>query len=188
MNIYHPLSSIPEGAATWLVFAALVVLFLVTGKLASLNLDATKFKYTRIIALERPRDAKVANEVIGEWRDGGKLDEVHRCLRWDNVFIVVYSTLAALGCVIAARAFFSPNSTGRNIALLVAWLPWFAGLLDYVENYAMSRMLGGFVGESLPRLAWWCATTKFAIILTLGAWGIVGVLCEACKELRARAM
>lgn len=178
MNIYHPLEAIPEGAATWIVFVVLLILFLVLGNLAGPDLDSPKVskRNRRIIALERPADAADARSVIAEWQEAERLDTVRRSIRWDNLFILAYTTLTALGCVIAARAFFKQGGTAYGVAILVAWLPWLAGLLDYVENYAMSKMLDGFEGETLPSVAWWCATVKFGIILPLAVWGIVGVV------------
>jgi hypothetical protein len=184
MNISHPLDAIPQGWPTWTFFITWLVLFLLNGTLAGPDLDAPGVTHRRIVALERPADAKDARAVIAEWEAAGRLGEVRRSLRADNVFVIVYSTLTALACVIAARAFFNRGSTGYGVALLVAWLPWGAGVLDYVENYAMHRMLGGFTGETLPRLSWWCATVKFSVILTLGVWGLVGVVAGAAQDFR----
>ena len=185
MNIPHPLEAIPEGAATWLTFAALVVLFLVFGKLAGPDLDSKKISKCnrRIIALERPADADDARAVIAEWKDAGRLDAVRRSIWWDYVFILVYTTLAALGCVIAARAFFKEGSAEYNAALLIAWLPLLAGLLDCVENYAMLGMLDGFEGETLPRLARWCATVKFCIIIPIAGWVLTTIVLLGIKHL-----
>jgi hypothetical protein len=188
VNVYHPLNSIPEGAATWLSFAALVVLFLVLGKLAGPDLDSPEIpkEHRRIIALERPASASDASAVIAEWGMAGRLDAVRRSVWWDNLFILAYTTLTALGCVIVARGFFAGGSPEYEAALLIAWLPWLAGLLDYVENYAMLRMLGGFEGETLPRLARTCATVKFGIILPLAAWVLVSLVLLGLKYLIGR--
>ncbi|MDT5269836.1 MAG: hypothetical protein QOH49_2022 [Acidobacteriota bacterium] len=184
MNIYHPLDALPQGWPMWTFFITWLVLFLITGTLATPDLEAPGVTHRRIVALERPADADAARGLIAEWERAGKLGEIRRCIRGDNIFVIVYSTLTALGCVMAARAFFNPGSTGYGVALLVAWLPWVAGVLDYVENYAMYRMLGGFAGETLPSLSWWCATVKFAIILTLGVWGVVGLFASAVRAAR----
>ncbi|HYY99504.1 MAG TPA: hypothetical protein VE642_12965 [Pyrinomonadaceae bacterium] len=186
MNIHHPLEAIPEGAATWLAFAALFVLFLILGKLAGPDLDATGITHKRILALERPADAAAARAVIKEWDAAGRLGAVRRSIWWDYAFIPVYTTLTALGCVIVARAFFAEGSAEYEAALLIAWLPWVAGLLDVVENCAMLKMIGGFEGETLPRLARWCATVKFGIVLPLLAWVLVSFFLLALKHLIVR--
>jgi hypothetical protein len=184
MNISHPLEAIPQGWPTWTFFVTWLVLLLLTGTLAGPDLDVPGVTRKHIVALERPADAKDARAVIDEWERAGRLVEVRRSIRADNVFVIVYSTLTAFACVIAARAFFDPGSRGYGVALLVAWLPWVAGVLDYVENYAMHRMLGGFTGETLPQLSWWCATLKFAVIILLGLWGLVGVVAGAIQDFK----
>jgi hypothetical protein len=186
MKTYHPLDSIPAGAATWLTFGALAVLFLIFGRLAGPNLDAPGVTHHRIRALEQPADAKDAHAVIAEWEKAGRLDAVRGSILWDNFFIPVYTTLIALACVIAARAFFQQGSTAYSIALLLAWLPWLAGVLDYGENCAMLRMLDGFEGEALPRVARWCATVKFSLALPLGARGVRGALDAGVRALWPR--
>lgn len=183
MNVYHPLDAIPEGWPAWTFFVTWLVLLLLTGTLAGPDLDAPGVTHRRIVALERPADAAEARAVIAEWEAAGRLGAVRQSIRFDNVFVIVYSTLTALGCVLAARTFFRPGSAGYGVALLVAWLPWAAGVLDYVENYAMHRMLRGFTGEALPRLSWWCATAKFAIIFILVAWVLVGFAGRAYNAL-----
>jgi hypothetical protein len=186
MNVYHPLNSIPKGAATWITFAALLVLFLVLGKLASPDLNVDGVTHKRIIALEMPANKTDADAVIKEWAGAGRLDAVHRSIWWDNLFIPAYTTLTALGFVIVARAFFTEGSPEYEAALLIAWLPWLAGLFDYVENYAMLRMLGGFSDDTLPSLARWSSTTKFAIILPLAAWVLVSLVLLGLKYLIGR--
>src|SRR5690242_18170348 len=103
MNVYHPLNSIPGGWPTWVTFATWLVLFLVTGMLATPDLDApgVSEENRKVLALERPANEKTAHDVIAEWDKAGKLGEVRRQLRFDNIFILAYSTLTALGCVIA---------------------------------------------------------------------------------------
>jgi hypothetical protein len=51
------------------------------------------------------------------------------------------------------------------IGLPLAWLQWFAGLLDAVENIALLNVLDGPVEQPWPRLAQLCALAKFALIL-----------------------
>ena len=176
MNIYHPLDAIPQGWPTWTFFFTWVVLSLTTGMLAGPDLDAPGIqeKRQRILALECPAGEKEAHEVINEWAKAGRLGGVRRSILFDNVFVIVYVVFVAFACVLAARAFFCPGTHGHGAALILAWLPLLAGLLDYVENFAMYRMLSGFTGELLPRLSWWCATMKFVIILSLLAWGLFG--------------
>ena len=43
---------------------------------------------------------------------------------------------------------------------------WVAGILDYVENYAINQMLAGMVVKPWPAVSSKCAAIKFALIGT----------------------
>jgi hypothetical protein len=177
MNIYHPLEALPQGWPTWVAFAVLLALSVVVARKTTPDLKREGVPHRNIVALQLAGDSVAARHIIGNWEEHGLLGEVRRHLRWDALFILVYSTLTALACVIAARAFTCPTTDARRFALFVAWLPWLAGLLDYFENYAIHRMLGGFEGETWPRVSAVCAALKFALLITLGlCWGLAGVL------------
>jgi hypothetical protein len=135
----------------------------------------------RAISLELAGSEQRAKEVIGSWERAGVKDEAYRHLIWDNLFVVFYSTFAALGCVMAARAFFRRRPTAFAVAHVVAWLPWLAGMFEYVENSAMYVMLGGFSGETLPRLGAQCATVKFVMIIPLAVYALAGVIAYFVK-------
>ena len=184
MGVWHPLNLLPDGWPVWATFLVLLALGLfAVGKTAG-QLKTPESPHNAI-SLELAWSERRAQEIVGAWRREKLIEEARRHLRWDNVFIFLYSTLAALGGVMAARAFFPARAgAGFHAALLAAWLPWLAGLLDYVENWAICRMLDGFEGGALPRLATSCAAVKFALIIPLGVWGLVGAAAYLFKSLR----
>lgn len=184
MNISHPLEAIPQGWPTWVAFAVLFALFLFVASKTKPDLDRDGVPHRNVVALELAGDSVAAKHIIGNWEEHGLIGEVRRQLRWDALFILVYSTLTALGCVIAARTFTDPGTDARRFALFVAWLPWLAGLLDYAENYAIYRMLGGFEGEMWPRVSAWCAALKFAFTITFGLWGLAGVFTSTFRAVK----
>ena len=183
MSVRHPLNGIREGRPVWTTLFVLIALELFTMNMTAAQLQ-TPESPNRAVSLELALSEARAKEIIGAWERDGVKDEAYRHLRWDALFIVFYSTLAALGCVMAARAFFAPGTRAYDVALVVAWLPWLAGLLDYAENWAMYRMLGGFSGEGLPRLASSCATAKFAIIVPVALYAFAGIAASAVRALR----
>ncbi|MFL6254431.1 MAG: hypothetical protein ACJ74T_05390 [Pyrinomonadaceae bacterium] len=184
MSVWHPLNALPEGWPTGVAFVVILALLVFVGRKAKPDLAREGVPHRNVVALELAGDSIAAKHIIGNWEEHGLIGEVRRQLRWDAVFILAYSTLTALACVIAARAFTCPLTDARRFALFVAWLPWLAGLLDYAENYAIYRMLGGFEGEMWPRLSASCAALKFAIIITLGLWGLAGVIIGAFRAVR----
>ena len=177
----HPFNALVDGWPLLTVFAALFVLALFTSSQAfGKNLKTTEAP-RRALSLELAFTEQKAKSIICSWKRKGALDEAYRHLIWDNLFIVFYSTLAALGCVMAARAFFRGDATLYNIALAVAWLPWLAGMFEYVENSAMHAMLGGFKGETLPRLGGRCALAKFVIIIPVALYALAGTVTYIVK-------
>ena len=174
MHFPHPLNSIDDGGPMLLAFAALFILSLFVASQAA----AGKLKFVetprRAINLELASTKEEADRVIGVWKREVMRDEVYRHLIWDNVFILCYSTLAALGCVMAARVFFGGRPSLYGLALFVAWLPWLAGMFEYVENSAMWAMMDGFEGETLPRLGGRAARAKFAIIIPTALYALAG--------------
>ena len=184
MSIWHPFEGLPDGWPTVALFLALVALFLFTMSRTRADLKTKEAPYA-VIWLELTCSAERAHAIINSWE--GREEEAYRHLRWDYFFIVVYSTLVALGCVMAARAFFVRGTAWYNAALLLAWLPWVSGLLDYVENWAIYRMLGGFEGEALPRVNCVSAGAKWLTILPLAAYGLVGAVAYIIKGSRGGA-
>jgi hypothetical protein len=182
MNTWHPLNLIPEGRPTLAAFAVLLAFAFLTLIKTGGHLKTPQSPYNAI-SLQLAWSEQRAQSIVGAWKRDELISEARRHLRWDNVFILFYTTLAALGCVIAARAFFTPGTNAYDTALLVAWLPWLSGLFDYVENYGIYRMLGGFEGETLPRLTTSCAAVKFALITPLAVYGLLGALVAAKRAL-----
>lgn len=174
MNTWHPFKQLSDG---WTVAAFVVLL-----GLTAFTMYKTKGRLTteeapnNAISLELAGSAERANAIIGSWKKAEMLGEARRHLWWDSLaFIPAYSTFAALACVMAARAFFRTQFEPLyDVALVVAWLPWLAGLCDYVENGAMCAMLGGFSGETWPRVGWWAAFVKFVILIPVFTYALLG--------------
>ena len=92
----------------------------------------------------------------------------------DYLFMPVYALALALGTLLAAH----------RHAGLIRWLGAAAGysafvaaLFDAVENYALLRVLLGFIDTAYPAIAAFCAIVKFGLILfaffyALVAWAL----------------
>lgn len=175
MNFWHPLERIPDGWPTVVAFFVLLGCFFFTAsRTKAKDILETKAAPNRAISLEFAGSEKRAREIVNSWGSEAAKAEAYRHLRWDNLFIIFYSTLIALGCVMGARVLLKSYEPLYGIALFVAWLPWVAGLLDYVENEAMYVMVGGFSGEALPRVGWLSAALKFVILIPVASYALVG--------------
>lgn len=178
MNIWHPFDRIPDG---WPVLAAFVVLLglalFTASRAKAKEILQTNAAPNRAISLELAGSEQKAREIVDSWGSDDAKKEAYRHLRWDNFFIPFYSTLAALACVMAARVFFKylwQCDPLYAVALVLAWLPWLAGLSEYVENVSMYFIVGGFSGETLPRLGWWAAAVKFVIMIPVFFYALAG--------------
>ncbi|HEV2863752.1 MAG TPA: hypothetical protein VGX48_22345 [Pyrinomonadaceae bacterium] len=183
MNIWHPFERIPDGWPMLAAFVVLLALAAFTAFKAKADLKTPEAP-NRAISLELAGTERQAKKIIGSWDREGMRDEAYRHLRWDNLFIPCYSTLAALVCIMAARAFFRywwSCEPLYSVALIVAWLPWAAGLSEYVENVSMYFMVGGFSGEALPRAGWLGAAVKFVIMIPVTAYTLFGLAAYVAK-------
>lgn len=120
-----------------------------------------------VTALELAPNEQAAQIVIDCWRGTDPdLKAAHLVQYRDNFFILCYSTFLALGCVIVADWLYSSESTANLHGKLLAWLMWVAGILDYVENYAINKMLDGNIVQPWPTVSSVSASIKFALIGT----------------------
>lgn len=177
IELWHPLAALPPG--TWRVTTLLALLGL-TALVGWRTAGDFKTPLTPrgIVDLELAGTSRRAAAIIKQWTAAGKRQAFLGHLRWDNVFLVCYSTALALGVLMAAGVLFRRGSRLYDAAILLAWAQWAAGLLDLFENLALRRMFDALEGETLPRITLLCAAPKFAIVAlgvlftlaTLVAW------------------
>ncbi len=134
-----------------------------------------------IICFELAGDLATAEQIISSWGDTGRtLAAFH--LGIDYLFLVLYPLAISLGCsLIVVRL--APGF--RPWVLVGGWLAWaqlLAGLLDFVENWALISLLFEEKAAWLPVIAFWCAAIKFALV---GA-GLCYLACSLVIVLLAR--
>jgi len=157
--MWHPFDYLPRS---WQI-PALVILFALTVLAAiQTNQPLNTFPMNALELAPNPDAAKI---IINCWKGVDPKLEAARLLQyWDSYFILCYSTFLALGCYVIANRFYSSETNGKTLGKLLAWLMWVAGILDYVENYAINKMLGGRIENPWPKVSSVCASLKFAII------------------------
>jgi len=120
-----------------------------------------------INALELAPNEQAAQIIIDCWKRADRdLTAAHLLQFRDNFFILCYSTFLALGCFIVADRLYSSQPTANLHGKLFAWLMWVAGILDYVENYAINQMLDGNIVPRWATVSSVSASIKFALIGT----------------------
>lgn len=177
IGLWHPFDLLPAGTWRVLTLAALLILTAFAGFRASGDFK-TPLTPFGIIDLEFARTRLRANDIINTWTEQGKRQAFLTHLRWDNLFLVCYSTTLALSVLVAAGVMFRRGTRAYDIVVLLAWAQWVAGLLDLVENIALRRMFDSSAGETLPRIAFVCAAPKFVIALSGTLLALAGfVIC-----------
>jgi hypothetical protein len=170
--VRHPLAAIPVGARRRVFVPLLVLTFAGMAVMGLVDRRITNREVPHgIVSLELAGTAAAAERMLGSWDGPARLWAAFS-LGFDYLFLLLYSTTIALGCVWAASRH---AARGANLAALgapLAWGQWLAGSLDATENAALTRMLIGGVADPWPAIAWWAAVPKFV----LTAMGLVYVL------------
>ena len=169
MKIRHPfewLSDSYQSRAFGLLFVLTIAVMLtlqISG--GTLKTDAAP---AGIVSYEFAGSLPVAQKIIESWGATGRV-YAGLNLGFDYLFLVIYPLAIGLGCVIVARAGFL-----STLGILLAWEQLLAGILDAIENYALIQLLLGAREASLPIIAQWCATLKFAIVGLGLAYFLIG--------------
>jgi hypothetical protein len=124
-----------------------------------------------IVSFEFAGKLPIARQMLDAWGEQGRLYAA-LSLGLDYLFLAAYATSIALACTLVSQRLLSGLPLLAKIGILLAWGQFGAALLDCIENVALIRVLLGSQSAIWPRLAWWCAAPKFAIV---GA-GLVYVL------------
>jgi hypothetical protein len=162
----HPLDAIPAGRRRYaFVPLLLATLSLMLGVMAPVDLPLrTPASPNGILSYEVAGDAATAQRMIDAWDGRARLHAAFG-LGIDYLFMVVYSTTIALGCLWAADVFRGAVPALAGLGAPLAWAQWLAAVLDAKENVALTIMLFGAVRDPWPAVAWWAAVTKFCLIV-----------------------
>lgn len=169
--MWHPFNHLPRR---WRipVLLVLVALTLFVGRLTQQPLNAFPMS-----ALELAPNKDAADIIIGCWKVvDWTLHYAFTLQHYDNYFIPCYSTTLALACVLIADWLYAPNAKANFQGKLLAWLMWVAGILDYIENYAINKMLAGSIEDRWAKLSSYSASIKFALIATGSIYFLSGLL------------
>ncbi len=174
--LFHPLAWIPadKRARVFVPFliATLVVTFL--------------FRYIgpaqpTIVDFELAGSVDKAGQIVTAWNETDRIRAGFN-LGFDYLYMPLYSTTIALGCILAIGAM--KSSAWRSIGLLLAWGLWLAAISDAIENVALLTILLGSNVAPWPQVAQVCATIKFGLILA----GLLYVAAGGMRKLVSRQM
>ncbi|MCI0574786.1 MAG: hypothetical protein L0332_28030 [Chloroflexi bacterium] len=164
--IQHPLTLIPAAGRRTIFWLLLLATLAV---MAALNVLGGPLRTAAapagIVSYELAGDVTAAQAILDSW---DSLTRVYAGfnLGLDYLFLPLYGTTIALGCLWAADAL---RLAGRKRAAVVwlAWGQWLAAGLDAVENAALLKMLLDAPADPWPVIAWGTAGLKF-LLVTVG--------------------
>ena len=144
-----------------------------------------------IVSLELAGTSKAASDILDSWqRKFGSLDPAVRSLALDSLlFIPLYSSTLALGCLWVKDQVPGERGTALRALTVLAWGQLGAAILDYAENAAIWMMVkgpGGPVVEPWPWIAKWCALPKFGLLLVAILCILAGVVTAGVRGIAGR--
>lgn len=174
--MWHPFDYL-TGSWRIVALVALVVLTIIVALKTRQPL-----KPFSMVALELAANSEAAKIIIERWKkDDDSLVAARSLQYWDNYLILCYSTLLALVCVIIADWLYPLGSTANFHGKLLAWLMWVAGVLDYVENFAINKMLAGLIEDPWPKVSSLSASLKFMLLAAGVVYILSGILVRVVK-------
>jgi len=164
MKLRHPFERLsPSGQKTafialFIAAIALMVILSVLGQPLK-----TKGAPGGIVSFELAGELPLAQNILGSW---GPTERIYAGvnLGLDYLFLVVYASAIALGCVLVAGSLSGRAGVFSVLGVVIGWAQFGAALLDCLENYALIRLLVGSTEAWLPVIARWCAVPKFLIV------------------------
>lgn len=136
-----------------------------------------------IVAFELARTRKRSAEILSAWGSEGRT-AARKAVRIDFAFAVAYAVLLWLACaslagVVGERTWGWMEEAGWWLSTLVL----VAGLLDWIENWALLRMLATFepgeedggIGKLHPPVAAVAAIVKFAFVIPALLYVVFGL-------------
>jgi len=134
-----------------------------------------------IISFELAGSVSRSQDVIDSWDHNAQLHAAFS-LGLDYLFMVLYSTTIALGCIWAGEVMQANHWPFSRLSVPLAWGQWLAALLDFVENIALVIILFGTAASPWPQLAQWCAIAKFALIFIGMIYIFLGLIAHISKK------
>lgn len=171
MTIQNPMQRIdPKNRKKVLIFLLLAILLIFTiFRFLDIPLQ-TMAAPSGIVSFELAGTTEKAGQILASWDSHANLYAAFG-LGFDYLFMLVYATFISLACLMASK-----RQAGW-FSRLGAWLGWgafLAALLDAIENIALWNLLSGNGPSTWPVVAAWCASFKFAFILSGILYALIG--------------
>jgi hypothetical protein len=132
-----------------------------------------------IVSFELARTPEAGSAMLESWDESARLFAAFG-LGFDFLFMPIYATALSLAVMIAID-----RHQGRNWVALGKFFAWGAFLatgFDAVENTALFHILLNGPFSAASQIAFWCASLKFALLLSGTAYALMGWLFRPKQE------
>jgi len=137
-----------------------------------------------IIALELAPTTTCVRKVVGAWTSRGLLGDAKRSVVIDLVWIPFYTAMLASAAVLAERAAAAAEISPPVVAMLV-YVALTAGVLDYLENAGLWRLLTGHEAQPVPALTTLVSGLKWLAIFLVALEALATFAIHGVQELCA---
>jgi len=172
----HPLESIPQSKRKpvfWSLFTATVIWMLLM-QLVGLPL-VNSAAPSGIVSYELAGSLAGARTILNSWDVQARMYAAFG-LGIDYVFMLLYSTTIALGCLWSGQVLRGRGWPLSGLATGIAWGQWAAAIFDALENLALIVILFGNLVSPWPEVARWCALLKFTLIFLGLVYAFFGLI------------
>ena len=118
-----------------------------------------------IVSFELAGDFSRSQAILNSWNPVARLYAA-LSLGIDYLYLAAYSLFLSLACFSLAQKFGSKANRFFHTGIFIAYLQLLAATLDALENFALIRLLLGSQQELFSRLAYYCASIKFLLIIS----------------------
>jgi hypothetical protein len=128
-----------------------------------------------IVSFQLAGSVERADAVLASWDASARI-AAGFSLGLDFLFLLVYPTCLAFGCLWAGRALAERHVAAAALSVPIAWGQWIVAAADAAENVALLRVLQHGARAPWPALARGFALTKFGLLGVGLAYLAVGLL------------
>lgn len=178
--------SVSEQTRAFVAMFVLTIVVMATLQVLDGHLKTGAAPYG-IVSFELAGTLPIAQKIIESW---GQTERIYAGLSLgiDFLFIIAYASCIGLGCVLVARSHERRSALIASIGIVLAGALWLAALLDYIENYALIKLLLGSTQAVFAVLAQWCAIPKFLLVGVGIAYVILGAVAARVTKSRSNAI
>jgi hypothetical protein len=137
-----------------------------------------------IVSFELAGTPDQAEAILASWDERAKQHAAFS-LGFDYLYMLAYSAVLGLGCLLAAAAVRAKAWPLAAIGVPLAWGMWLAAVFDALENLGLTLiLLTGEAANLWPAVSRICALLKFALLFIGLVYCCYGLLAGFTRRLR----